>query len=282
MLDREIIAVCSEIHTKNINTLCGQNVGFVNVKPGGTYSNHWVLKGQRSTYIQKKWFSYIVVLVFWRPSKASLQSSQAAAIKPVCSGPRWSQSDLKSFYTVSSLAQKEMTSNCRLREFKRVQLLSLAHGVCFADNAQRTLASRTITKGVKSKSKDCHWKVFPSFDIPLFSVGIPFCSSRSVPTLKIEKAGESLARGTSTRVELLSPPERFRTLSGAALALRTTGEKVTFGTGSVETIRDLCHASSDEISCDLLGQIIHVRLGQRSTSLRCRSLYTLQLSLCIQ
>ena len=26
MLYREIIAVCSEIHTKHINTLCGQNV----------------------------------------------------------------------------------------------------------------------------------------------------------------------------------------------------------------------------------------------------------------
>ena len=26
MLCREIIAVCSEIHTKHINTLCGQNV----------------------------------------------------------------------------------------------------------------------------------------------------------------------------------------------------------------------------------------------------------------
>jgi hypothetical protein len=29
MLYREIIAVCSEIHTKHINTLCGQNVGFL-------------------------------------------------------------------------------------------------------------------------------------------------------------------------------------------------------------------------------------------------------------
>src|SRR5215468_6276912 len=38
MLYREIIAVCSEIHTKHMNTLCGWNVGFVNVKPGGTYS----------------------------------------------------------------------------------------------------------------------------------------------------------------------------------------------------------------------------------------------------
>jgi hypothetical protein len=32
MLYREIIAVCSQIHTKHINTLCGQNVGFVNFK----------------------------------------------------------------------------------------------------------------------------------------------------------------------------------------------------------------------------------------------------------
>jgi len=32
MLYREIIAVCSEIHREHINTLCGQNVGFVIVK----------------------------------------------------------------------------------------------------------------------------------------------------------------------------------------------------------------------------------------------------------
>jgi hypothetical protein len=40
----EIIAVCSEIHTKHINTLCGQNMEFMNVQPGGTYSNHRALK----------------------------------------------------------------------------------------------------------------------------------------------------------------------------------------------------------------------------------------------
>ena len=45
MLYREIIAVCSEIHTKHINTLCGQNVELLNVKTCGTYSNHWALKG---------------------------------------------------------------------------------------------------------------------------------------------------------------------------------------------------------------------------------------------
>ena len=32
MLYREIIAVCSEIHTKHINTLYGQNVELLNVK----------------------------------------------------------------------------------------------------------------------------------------------------------------------------------------------------------------------------------------------------------
>jgi hypothetical protein len=32
MLCREIIAVCSQIHTKHVNTLCGQNVELLNVK----------------------------------------------------------------------------------------------------------------------------------------------------------------------------------------------------------------------------------------------------------
>jgi hypothetical protein len=39
MLCMELIAVCSEIHIKHINALCGQNVEFANVKPAGTYSN---------------------------------------------------------------------------------------------------------------------------------------------------------------------------------------------------------------------------------------------------
>jgi hypothetical protein len=44
MLYSEIIAVCSDIHTKHINTLCGQKVELLSVKHGGTYSNHWALK----------------------------------------------------------------------------------------------------------------------------------------------------------------------------------------------------------------------------------------------
>ena len=31
MLDSEIIAACSQIHTKHIKTLCGQNVEFLSV-----------------------------------------------------------------------------------------------------------------------------------------------------------------------------------------------------------------------------------------------------------
>ena len=31
MLYREIIAFCSQIHTKHINTLCGQNVELLNI-----------------------------------------------------------------------------------------------------------------------------------------------------------------------------------------------------------------------------------------------------------
>jgi hypothetical protein len=44
MLYSEVIAVCSEIHTKHINTLCGQNIELLNVKHDGTYSNHCALE----------------------------------------------------------------------------------------------------------------------------------------------------------------------------------------------------------------------------------------------
>ena len=56
MLYREKIAVCSEIHTKHINTVCGQNAELLYVKlavhtrivaTGGTYSDHWGFRRKR-------------------------------------------------------------------------------------------------------------------------------------------------------------------------------------------------------------------------------------------
>jgi hypothetical protein len=45
MLYRELIAVCSEICVKHVNTLYGQNAEFLNVKSGGMQSNHMAFKG---------------------------------------------------------------------------------------------------------------------------------------------------------------------------------------------------------------------------------------------
>ena len=44
MLYREIIAVCFQIHTKHINRLCAHNVELLNIKPGGSYSDHWTFR----------------------------------------------------------------------------------------------------------------------------------------------------------------------------------------------------------------------------------------------
>jgi hypothetical protein len=45
MLFRETVVVYCENHTEHTNALCGQNAEFKCVKVGGTYSNHWNLKG---------------------------------------------------------------------------------------------------------------------------------------------------------------------------------------------------------------------------------------------
>jgi hypothetical protein len=45
MLFGERVAVYCENHTKHRDAMCGQNVEFWYVKAGGTYSDHWALKG---------------------------------------------------------------------------------------------------------------------------------------------------------------------------------------------------------------------------------------------
>ena len=47
MLYREINAVCSQIRTKHINTVCGQNVELLNVK----LYNPRALKGYQSNIV---------------------------------------------------------------------------------------------------------------------------------------------------------------------------------------------------------------------------------------
>jgi hypothetical protein len=51
---REKTAVCFEIHTTLKNSLGGQHVKFLNIKPGG--SNHWALKGKYHLQESQKLF----------------------------------------------------------------------------------------------------------------------------------------------------------------------------------------------------------------------------------
>jgi len=50
MLYREIIAVCSQIHTKHTNTLCGQKVELLNVKLVVHIVTTGLYKGEISRY----------------------------------------------------------------------------------------------------------------------------------------------------------------------------------------------------------------------------------------
>jgi hypothetical protein len=42
------VTVFPEIYIQHINTLCGQNVEILNVKPGRTEGNQWAAKGYAS------------------------------------------------------------------------------------------------------------------------------------------------------------------------------------------------------------------------------------------
>jgi hypothetical protein len=85
MLYREKTAVFSEIHTKHINTLCGQNVEFVYVKPGGTYSNHWGFHCLCVQYDTQQ----VIVISHHYSSLASHPSLPAAHKNTQLSHPSW-------------------------------------------------------------------------------------------------------------------------------------------------------------------------------------------------
>jgi len=71
MLYGEIIAVCYfEIHIQRINTQCGQGVEFVNVKPGGTCSEHRALKGLIPSLSLQQYFGF--TLLTSKPDKAEV------------------------------------------------------------------------------------------------------------------------------------------------------------------------------------------------------------------
>jgi hypothetical protein len=86
MLYREIIAVCSEIHTKHINTLCGQNVELLNVKPGGTYSSHWALKGRNALFSAAIQYSLDFVEIDARDFDISLSHILRTLFRPFVTG----------------------------------------------------------------------------------------------------------------------------------------------------------------------------------------------------
>jgi len=77
MLHREMIAVCSQINTKHINTLCGQNVELLNVK----LVVHIVTTGLQSV---KSLFIYTSQLMLHREMIAVCSQIQTKHINTLC------------------------------------------------------------------------------------------------------------------------------------------------------------------------------------------------------
>jgi len=105
-LYREIIAVCSQIHTKHINTLCGQNVELLNVK----LVVHIVITGPSKA---SNFDSYIVLACLFRVPSCSqgLQKWRLLRLTPVHSC-KWVARALPHTHTVilpCSLRQRAPT-----------------------------------------------------------------------------------------------------------------------------------------------------------------------------
>jgi len=77
MLYREIVAVCSQIHTKHANTLCGQNAELLNVK----LAVHIVTTASTSVNL----FTYRQQTERWTQSSGdNVSSSQGCIIDIAC------------------------------------------------------------------------------------------------------------------------------------------------------------------------------------------------------
>ena len=73
MLYREIMAVCSQIHTKHINTLCGQNVESLNVEPGGTQSDRYSLIMLITFYSRKQLADFSIRVASQHPGRILIE-----------------------------------------------------------------------------------------------------------------------------------------------------------------------------------------------------------------
>jgi len=77
MLYREIMAVCSQIHTKHINALCGQNVELLNVK----LAVHIVTTGLEYSYSRMPYWTYMSSLnADWTDGDAATEEGRARQV----------------------------------------------------------------------------------------------------------------------------------------------------------------------------------------------------------
>ena len=90
MLYREIIAVCSQNHTKHINTLCGQKVELLNVK----LAVHIVTTGRLGCYEHETrqqtciLLHYMESIEYLAPFKRQLRVSLALTLQYLAFCPR--------------------------------------------------------------------------------------------------------------------------------------------------------------------------------------------------
>ena len=87
MLYKEIIAVCSQIHTKYISTPCGQNVGLLNVHTGlqsqlVTHRSVCACRRWRALWKQAEW-AYAYYMPYYRKWTAKLDQSSFCCLSAI-------------------------------------------------------------------------------------------------------------------------------------------------------------------------------------------------------